>query len=284
MSERFDKWQEKIELCKGTRQSFPIQLDWSNPDDVELIKVIAFLKDNDEFSEVIRKALRIIPALIFSGSLDELFAEFAWVKAEFLQYMREVAIEVPIGQSPETPTAPEHKHIEAERAWLDAEQERLEQERAWQERRLAEAQKALEAERRNIEQERQRIEAERTEHQTSIQKQLARMEALLLSQGHQPIERPIEQQSHHPNEVNNRPGRPKQLVVPQFTAPPSVDDEDDEDLLESKKDESAAMRTTQNFLRNVKGLMTETKQPPKTNGSYSTGGKRRYKQNREVGQ
>jgi hypothetical protein len=32
------------------------------------------------------------------------------------------------------------------------------------------------------------------------------------------------------------------------------------------------------------GLTDETKQPPKTNTTYSTSGKRRYKQNREVGQ
>jgi hypothetical protein len=267
------------------RVRFNFWLNLENLQEQEIATQIEDLKKERLFSSTIRDGIKLITDLR-EGNLEILFELFPWVRAEFLQYMREIATESPTGES--VKVALPNQYIENERAWLDAEQERLEQERAWQERRLAEAQQALEAERRNIEQERQRIEAERTEHQTSIQKQLARMEALLLSQGHQPIERPIEQPSHHPNGVNqneNRPGRPKQLVVPQFTAPPSVDDdEDDEDLLEWKKDESAAMRTTQNFLKSIMGLVDENKQPPKTNTTYSTSGKRRSKPARELGQ
>jgi hypothetical protein len=268
---------------KPYRPRFNFWLNMDKPEEKLIANKIKALKLETLFTATIRDGIRLVCDLR-DGKLDVLFELFPWVRAEFLQYMREVTVEALPEPSPENLP---NQQLENERAWLDAEQERLEQERAWQERRLAEAQKALESERRNIEQERQRIEAERTEHQTSIQKQLARMEALLLSQGHQPIERPIAETNHHPNAVNqppNRSGRPKQLVVPQFTAPPSADDDDDEDLLEWKKDESAAMRTTQNFLRSVMGLTDETKQPPKTNTTYSTSGKRRYKQNREVGQ
>jgi hypothetical protein len=270
---------------KPYRPRFNFWLNMDKPEEKLIANKIQALKLETLFTATIRDGIRLICDLR-DGKLDVLFELFPWVRAEFLQYMREVAVEALPEPSPET--LPEYQQFENERAWLEAEQERLEQERAWQERRLAEAQQALEAERRNIEQERQRIEAERTASQTSIQKQLTRLEELLISQGHQPIERPIEQDSHHPNAVNpveNRPGRPKQLVVPKFTAPPSTDDDDDdEDLLEWKKDESAAMRATQNFLRSVSGLTDETKHPPKTNGSYSTGGKRRYKQAKELGQ
>lgn len=267
-----------------SRIMFRFWLDDTKSEENELIGQVNNLKQGRSFTSTIRDGIRLVCDLC-DGKLDVLFELFPWVRAEFMQYMREVAIEAAIGQ-PDRTTLP-NQQLENERAWLDAEQERLEQERAWQEQRLTEAQKALEAERRNLEQERQRIENERTEHQTSIQKQLARMEALLLSQGYQPIERPIAAANHHPNAVNqseNRSGGPKQLTVPQFTAPPSVDDDDEEDLLEVKKDASAAMRTTQNFLRSIMGLTDETKQPPKTNGSYSTGGKRRYKQAKELGQ
>lgn len=90
MSDRFDKWQARIQSCKDTRQSFALQLDWANPDDVELIKIIAFLKDRQDFSKVMRLALKIIPAILYEGRLDELFSEFAWAKLEMLEYMREL--------------------------------------------------------------------------------------------------------------------------------------------------------------------------------------------------
>ena len=56
-SKRFLKWQEDISTRKGSRQSFQLQLDWDCPDDVELIKTIALLKDKQDFSRVLRMAL-----------------------------------------------------------------------------------------------------------------------------------------------------------------------------------------------------------------------------------
>jgi hypothetical protein len=255
-----------------SRIMFRFWLDDTKSDENELIGQVDNLKQDRSFTSTIRDGIRLVCDLR-DGKLDVLFELFPWVRAEFLQYMREVAIETSAGQ-PDKATLPNHQ-IESERAWLDAEQERLEHERAWQEHRLEEARQALEAEKRQI-------QAERAENQSAIQKQLARLEELLLSQGHQLIGRPIQAENHHPNRVNpvqSNSGGLKQLSVPQFTAPPMQDDEDEDDLLELKKDESAAMRTTQNFLKSMMSLTDDNKQPPK---GYSTGGKRRY--NREVGQ
>jgi hypothetical protein len=262
-------------MTKRFRLRFTFWLDMLKEGELAVAEAIQKLKVDRLFAETVRDGIRLVCDLR-DGKLDVLFELFPWVRAEFLQYMREIALEPPTGQVDKQTIS--NQHIEAERAWLDAEQVRLEQ--AWQERRLAEAQQALEAEK-------QQVQAEKAASQRTIQEQLDRIEQWMLSQGHQVIERPITETNYHPNGVNqaeNRPGRPKQLVVPQFTAPPSADDDDDEDLLEFKKDESAAMRTTQNFLRSVSGLTDETKQPPKTNGNYSTGGKRRYKQAKELGQ
>jgi hypothetical protein len=129
---------------------------------------------------------------------------------------------------------------------------------------------------------------------TPIQAQLERIEKLMLQQGKlivQDAPNQREPETVHndsrstglktlqPIAVGSSAG-PKQLNVPKFTAPPS-EDEDDEDLLEVKKDETAAMRTTQNFLKSIMGLVDENKQPPKTNTTYGTSGKRRYNKEAE---
>jgi hypothetical protein len=54
---------------------------------------------------------------------------------------------------------------------------------------------------------------------------------------------------------------PNQLAVPQFAAPKFDDDSDDDLGLEIKKDESAAARTTANFLKSILSLTEE--QPDK---------------------
>lgn len=92
-NERFLNWQAKMTERKGSRQSFNLQLDWDDPDDVELIKIIALLKDKQDFSKVMRLALKIIPALMYEGNLDELFLAFAWVKLEMLEYLKELQTE-----------------------------------------------------------------------------------------------------------------------------------------------------------------------------------------------
>ena len=67
INERFYYWKDKMIGRKGSRQSFQLQLDWDDPDDVELIKVIALLKDKQEFSKVMRMALKIIPAMMYES-------------------------------------------------------------------------------------------------------------------------------------------------------------------------------------------------------------------------
>jgi septal ring factor EnvC (AmiA/AmiB activator) len=272
MSTRFEKWQEKIDNCKGTRQSFAIQLDWSNLDDVELIKIIALLKDNHQFSEAMRQALVIIPALM-AGSLDELFAEFPWVQAEFLQYVE--SLQINAGQG-EKKTLTEQNEalqtmvqqqsnrvadVEAENARLQAKIESLQAVAEESEDYIAE----LEAE----------LDKQDDEPKPSqLQAQLNRIEQQLLKQGHIPIE--STSQTVGPPADENNPLRPsggvglkamgqgqnsmgiglKGLQV--MTLPPPTFDDEDDDIpdLVVKKDTST--NATANFLASMKALQQGT--------------------------
>jgi len=230
MSKRFDKWLQSMEDRKGSRQRVDFWLDWNNPDDVELIKIIAFLKDEQSFSKVIRLALSIIPALMYEANLEPLFAAFPWIRAEFMEYMREIH-EATSEAAPSTTTKIETdeslhasnsdeatQQLVADQAWLKAEQERFEAEWAWHEKQLEAAKQALEQERRQL-------QAERSESQQAIQKQLARLEELLLNQGYQPITTAA---SRTNGGLKPIAGALKPLI------PPAQYDDDDDMLLEVK--------------------------------------------------
>ena len=251
-------------MTKRFRLRFTFWLDMLKEGESAVAETIDTLKKKRLFAETVRDGIRLVCDLR-DGKLDVLFELFPWVRAEFLEYMRELTSETLPEQSAKV--AQHAPHTDANLAWLEAEQERMEQERAWEQRRREEAQKALEAERRAIEQERQRIEAERAASQNAIQQQLARLEELLLSQGHQPIDSPAQASRGEP--PPNHSGAPKQLSVQKFSTPAYDDDEEDEDLLEVKKDESAGMRATQNFLNSLMNL----RENPPTNEAGAKNGR-----------
>lgn len=222
------------------RLRFNFWLNMEKPEEELIADKIEGLKNERSFSSVIRDGIRLICDLR-EGKLDVLFELFPWVKAEFMEYMRELGGET----LPEQLIKADAQHIKSERVWLEAEQNRMEQERAWEQRRFDETQKVLEAERQAIEEERRRMEAERMANQTAIQKQLNRLEELLLSQGNQPLDRPAIQPASKSS--------PKQLNVPKFTTP-TFDDDAEDSLLEVKQDVNAGKRATQNFLRSLMSL------------------------------
>ena len=223
---------------------FRFWLDVFKPQESELVDTIESLKNNRSFTQTIRDGIRLICDLR-EGKLDVLFELFPWVRAEFLEYMRELQPRIPsepVQTQPtpsrvDTPSTPE-----TDRAWIEAEQERLDNERRWHEKRMADAEKALEAER-------QRIEKERTKTQNSLQERLDRLEELLLQQGNQPITGGLTSVGG----AGGNPGTgPKALTTPTFK-PPSFDDEDDLDLNISKDTNSGA-QAVQNFLSSINQL------------------------------
>jgi hypothetical protein len=96
MNKRFLKWLGVAESSGKAKKSVTFFLFWGKDDD--LIEEVAELMNTRKFSQVMRIALKVIPALM-RGSLDELFEEFPWVKAEFLKYMQDV-------QPTQTPALP----------------------------------------------------------------------------------------------------------------------------------------------------------------------------------
>lgn len=250
MSTRLDKWNKEMQARKGSRQGFKFWLNWDKAEDVELIETIALLMDNSQFSEVIRKALRIIPALM-EGELNELFDEFPWVKAEFLEYMRE--LKEPDDNSGDEDIETEKKRIEQERQWLEAEQQRLEAEREWHQRKL--------------EEERQRMEQERNQNQSAIQKQLQRLEELLLQQGNVPVQ--STQQTVAPERLSEGVGLKDNPASDiglkgaglksgglggNFAAPPPVFDDDDLPELIIQKSKTSGTSANQNLINGLLGL------------------------------
>lgn len=92
MSKRFLKWLRVAETDNQDKKTFSFQLFWDKAEEFELIEVAARLIENREFTRVMRIALRVIPALL-DGDLEPLFEAFPWVRAEFMQYMKEVQSE-----------------------------------------------------------------------------------------------------------------------------------------------------------------------------------------------
>jgi len=194
---------------KAFRLRFNFWLNMEKPEEELIADKIEVLKNERSFTSVIRNGIRLICDLR-EGNLDVLFELFPWVKAEFLEYMRELQ-----------PTEPETAATEtssADQAWLEAEAERLEAERTWHEKQIEAAKQALE-------QERQQLQAERAESQQAIQKQLARLEELLLNQGYQPITTAA---SRTNGGLKPIAGALKPLI------PPAQYDDDDDMLLEVK--------------------------------------------------
>ena len=234
------------------RLMYRFWLNIAKPAEEAIADKIEILKNERMFSQTIRDGIRLICDLR-DGKLDVLFELFPWVKAEFMEYIREVqpvpseerrSNELPEASQPVTQQTPQQIH--AEKQWLEAEQERLEAERQWHEKRVRDAEKALAAER-------EKIESERRQTQGLLQQQLERLEKLLLQQGNKPISGSGGLQS-----LGNGGGGPSNggglssLTTPQFS-PPIYDDDDDDLTLEVKKakgDSSA----TQNFLKSMQAL------------------------------
>lgn len=232
---------------KSHRLMFRFWLDMFKPEEEELADTIELLKNERSFSKTIRDGIKLITNLR-QGKLDVLFELFPWVKAEFMEYMREIQPADPAPAAP--PVQPTPQAIMAEQAWLDAEAERLEAERLWQERRITEAEQALEAER-------QKIESERTQGQKAIQQQLDRLEELLLKQGNQPIALDDDDPRRPSGGEGTNTGnaRLKSLDVPQFEIP-SYDDDDDLvlEVSKAKGNTDASM----NFLKSMQALQSST--------------------------
>jgi|GEM_PF-2932629 len=237
------------------RLRFNFWLNRDKPEEELIADKIEQLKRERSFTSVIRDGIRLICDLR-EGNLDVLFDFFPWVKAEFLAYMRELQPTEP------APVASETKQSTvAEQAWLEAEQERFEAERQWHEEQLEVAKQALE-------QERQQLQAERTATQNKIQQQLDRLEALLIAQGHQPIDGALKAVTS-----SNEGGiKPIDGALKPLTSLPTYDDDDDS-LLEVKPATTPAGGKTaaQNF---IAAMFALSEQP----STGSPGPRRRGKQ------
>ena len=198
------------------RLMYRFWLDMEKPEEELIADKIEHLKNERSFTSVIRDGIRLVCDLR-EGKLDVLFELFPWVRAEFVNYMREAlpnSIEAPKNLQLESQiradNAQSNQRIENDKAWLEAEKERIELETEWEARRLEEAKQSLETERQKIEDERQRLEAEKAQRQTSIQRQLQRLEKLLLHQGNIPMQSTMDQ--FNTPSVENNPPRPSEGV------------------------------------------------------------------------
>lgn len=228
------------------RIGFKFWLNMNKADEEAIADQIELLKNERSFTEVIRDGIRLICDLR-KGKLDVLFELFPWVRAEFMDYMREIQI-IPTNPSSDTMHVPaqsiEPQTLESQQAWLEAEQERLEAERKWHEQRMKDAEKALEAERK-------KIEAERSQTQGILQQQLQRLEELLLQQGNKPISgglQPIGSSGGSPAQNNSI----KQIGGLKPLAPPPTDDDDDDLLTVSKAKGNG--NAAVNFLASMQAL------------------------------
>lgn len=236
---------------KSHRLMFRFWLDIFKSEEAEIADTIENLKNERSFTQAIRDGIRLICNLR-DGKLDVLFELFPWVKAEFMEYLREVqpvpaeggrgGTELPAAlPSPIVQQTPQQ--VPAEKQWLEAEQERLEAERKWHEKRMRDAEKSLAAER-------EKIESERRQTQGLLQQQLERLEQLLLQQGNKPIFEGLQSISNGGGDPSNVGGL-NSLNVPQV-APPVYDDDDDLTLEITKAKGNS--NATQNFLKSMQAL------------------------------
>lgn len=234
------------------RKRYSFWLDRRKPDERAVEDLISQMKADRAFTPSIRDGLRLM-ADLQAGKLDVLFELFPWVRAEFLEYMRELQPEVTPEPAqaqphPAQPTASKLAITDTDTAWIEAEQERLDNERRWHEKRMADAEAALEAER-------QRIERERTRTQNNLQDQLKRLEDLLIQQGNQPIIGGLTPMSG----AGGIPAGPQPLATPQFSPPSFEDDDDDFDLaLNVTRDENSGKQAALNFLNSINNLHQTT--------------------------
>jgi len=230
------------------RIGFKFWLNIDKPNQLEIADTIELLKNERSFTQTIRDGIRLVCDLR-NGKLDVLFELFPWVRAEFMEYMRDLQLPVPI-QAEVVPAPqivePTAQQTHADRVWLESEQERIEAERKWHEKRMQDAEKALVAEREKIEQ-------ERSQTQNAIQQQLERLEQLLIQQGNQPIPQRLQPIAGGAggNPARNSSGL-QALNVPNFSAP-TYDDEDDDLIMDVQKPVSSG-NATQNFLRSMQAL------------------------------
>ncbi|GAB5426316.1 MAG: hypothetical protein Crog4KO_34630 [Crocinitomicaceae bacterium] len=226
---------------KSHRIMFRFWLDIVKPDELKIADTIEILKNERSFTQTIRDGIRLIFDLK-QGKLDVLFELFPWVRAEFMDYMRDIQ-PVVVTQTSEVPAVSAGQY---QQAWIEAEEERLEAERKWHEKRVQDAEKALEAERKQI-------ELERTKTQKVMQAQLDRLEQLLLQQGNQPISAVLQPLVSGGGGSPQALTGPKSLTVPKFTTP-TYDDDDDDFTLNVQKDENSGAQAALNFLDSIKQL------------------------------
>lgn len=212
---------------KSYRIMYRFWLDITKPSEKAIADKIDLLKNERSFTSVIRDGIRLVSNLR-DGKLDVLFELFPWVRAEFLNYIREA---LPL---------PEENTIEIPQL-----AQQIEADRIWKQHRLGEAHKI---EQQKVEEERKRVEAERQENQSSIQKQLERLEELLLQQDNKPIKSASENLTNDTKKIGaggfklrsseQSQGIGLKGISPKITfAPPNFDDDDDIPELEMKKSE-----------------------------------------------
>lgn len=234
---------------KSHRLMFRFWLDMFKSEEAAIADQVEILKNKRSFTQTIRDGIRLICDLR-NGKLDILFELFPWVRAEFMEYMRDLQLSKPAQadkvSAPQI-AEPTAQQTNVDRVWLESEQERIEAERKWHEKRMQDAEKALAAEREKIEQ-------ERTQTQNVIQQQLERLEQLLLQQGNQPISSVLQPVVSGGGGSPQAITGPKPLSVPKFTTPTYDDDDDDDFALNIQKDEKSGAQAALNFLDSIKQL------------------------------
>lgn len=234
---------------KSHRLMFRFWLDMFKSEEAAIADQVEILKNKRSFTQTIRDGIRLVCDLR-NGKLDVLFELFPWVRAEFMEYMRDLQLSKPAQadkvSAPQI-AEPTAQQTHADRIWLEAEQDRLDAERKWHEKHLADSQKALDAERKQI-------ELERTKTQKVMQEQLDRLEQLLLQQGNQPISSVLQPVVSGGGGSPQAITGPKSLSVPKFTTPTYDDDDDDDFALNIQKDEKSGAQAALNFLDSIKQL------------------------------
>jgi hypothetical protein len=253
-----------------SRKRFTFWLDDTKHEQNELIEQVDQLKQTRSFASTIRDGIRLVSDLR-KGSLDVLFELFPFVRAEFLQYVE--SLQINVGQGEKKTLTEQNEvlqtmvnqqsnrvaEVEAENARLQAKIEGLQAVAEESEDYIAE----LEAE----------LDKQDEDTISPIQQKLDRLEQLLLQQGHVPIE--TTSQPVGPPADENNPSRPsgggglkpigqgnsvgiKPIggLQPIKLPPPNFDDDDDLPELtitKAKSDGSA----TQNFLNSLRALQEQ---------------------------
>lgn len=260
---------------KPERTSHKLDLDLSKREDAHVEDLIDQLKTDRKFSQTIKDGIRLIVDLR-EGRFEVLFQLFPLIKGDLLEYMANQEILIGMTRMNRTEEklpsrstivdeqqrleeqrreyerrlAEERREIERKNA---EEQQRLEEQRREYERRLAEERRELDRMMDKLAQERQLLQQEREEQQNAVTSKLARIEEWIQEQALSPS---THLHTSHSQETNQQ-GNARQLPVPEFSAPSFDDDEDDDNLLDIRVDESAGKRATQNFLASLQALIDD---------------------------